>query len=124
MLDRALASGMTASYVLMDSWFTFAPLIQEIIKRGLDVIGMVKATNQRYLHNGRALSLQELYKVASPVQGKGKGILRSIRTQMVPGIPIVMVFVRHRSKKNEWLAILSTDLTLTEEEIIDRKSVV
>lgn len=114
---------MTASYVLMDSWFTYAPLIKAITQRGLDVIGMVKATNQRYLHNGKAISLQELYKVATPVQGKGKGILRSIRTQMVPGIPIVMVFVRHRTKKNEWLAILSTDQTLTEKEIIRNYSI-
>lgn len=123
MIDQALASGMTASYVLMDSWFTYAPLIKAITQRGLDVIGMVKATNQRYLHNGKAISLQELYKVATPVQGRGKGILRSIRTQMVPGIPIVMVFVRHRTKKNEWLAILSTDQTLTEEEIIRNYSI-
>jgi len=40
MIDRALASGITASYVLMDSWFTYAPLIQKITERGLDVIGM------------------------------------------------------------------------------------
>jgi IS4 transposase len=118
MIDRALAAGMTASYVLMDSWFTYAPLIGEITQRGLDVIGMVKSTNQRYLVNGRKLSLKELYCAATSVQGKAKGILRSIRTQMVPGIPMLVVFVRHRSNKNEWLAILSTDLTLTEEEII------
>ncbi|MBA9087295.1 hypothetical protein FHR92_003779, partial [Fontibacillus solani] len=41
MLDRALKAGTTASYVLMDSWFTHAPLIGEIVARGLDVIGMV-----------------------------------------------------------------------------------
>jgi len=118
MLDQALAAGMTASYVLMDSWFTFAPLIRAITQRGLDVIGMVKATNQRYLVNGRKLSLKELYSVATPAQGKKRRILRSIRTQMVPGIPMQIVFVRHRTNKNEWLAILSTDCTLTEEEII------
>ena len=122
MIDRALASGMTASYVLMDSWFTFAPLIGEITQRGLDVIGMVKATNQRYLVNGKKLSLKELYSAATPVQGKNKGILRTIRTQMVPGIPMVIVFVRHRTNKNEWLAILCTDLTLTAEEIIQTYS--
>jgi len=99
MVDQALAAVMTASYVLMDSWFTFAPLIREITQRGLDVIGMVKATNQRYLVNGRKLSLKELYSVATPVQGKYKGILRSVRTQMVPGIPMVIVFVRHRTNK-------------------------
>ncbi|WP_218091042.1 IS4 family transposase, partial [Paenibacillus solanacearum] len=42
MLDRAIAAGMSASYVLMDSWFTHAPLIQEIRDRNLHVIGMVK----------------------------------------------------------------------------------
>jgi len=107
MIDHALAAGMTASYVLMDSWFTYAPLIGAITQRGLDVIGMVKPTNQRYLVNGKKLSLKELYRAATPVQGKTKGILRSIRTQMVPGIPMLIVFVRHRTNKNEWLAILS-----------------
>ena len=29
-----------------------------------------------------------------------------------------MVFVRHRSKKKEWLAILSTDRSLSEHEIV------
>jgi hypothetical protein len=42
MLDRALAAGATASYVLMDNWFTHDPLIGEVVARGLDVIGMVK----------------------------------------------------------------------------------
>jgi len=118
MIDQALATGMTASYVLMDSWFTYAPLIGAITQRCLDVIGMVKPTNQRYLVNGKKLSLKELYCAATPVQGKTKGILRSIRTQMVPGMPMLVVFVRHRTNRNEWLAILSTDCTLTEEEII------
>jgi hypothetical protein len=27
MIERALSAGMTASYVLMDSWFTHVPLI-------------------------------------------------------------------------------------------------
>lgn len=118
MIDRALAAGMTASYVLMDSWFTHAPLIGAIIERGLDVIGMVKPDNKRYRVNQHRLSLQELYYAATPVEGKNKVILRSIRTELIPGIPIIMVFVRHRSKKKEWLAILCTDCSLTEEEII------
>jgi len=118
MLDRALAAGMSASYVLMDSWFTHAPLIQAILDRGLDVIGMVKADNKRYLVGGRRLSLQELYYAATPVQGMNKGILRSIHTQLSPGIAVRMVFVRHRTNKKEWLAILCTDTSLTTEEII------
>lgn len=117
MIERALSFGITASYVLMDSWFTYAPLIQAINAKGLDVIGMLKNTNQRYLVSGRSLSLSELYSVATPLRGH-KGILRSIRTCMVPNIPVMIVFVRHRIHKNEWLAIVSTDLSLSEEEII------
>jgi len=40
-----------------------------------------------------------------------------VHKELVPGIPIIVIFVRHRSKKNEWLAI-SVDLTLTAPEII------
>lgn len=118
MIDRALAAGISASYVLMDSWFTYAPLVQKIVERGLDVIGMVKPVNQRYLVGDRWLNLKELYCVAYSVQGAKKAILRSIHTKMAPNIPVKVVFVRHRTNKNEWLAILSTDCSLSEEEII------
>jgi hypothetical protein len=118
MIKRALAHGVTASYVLMDSWFTFAPLIQTITGQGLDVIGMVKNSNQRYRYGNRSLSLKELYQVAMPVAAAKKGILRSIQVEMTPDIPVLIVFVRHRTKKNEWLAILSTDCELLETEII------
>lgn len=118
MLDRALAAGATAPYVLMDSWFTHAPLISEVVARGIDVIGMVKNDNKRFLVQGRKLSLKQLYSVASPVMSKKRGILRCIQSELTPGIPLLVVFVRHRTKKKEWLAILTTDLSLTVEDVI------
>ncbi len=118
MLDRAIQAGVSATYVLMDSWFTHAPLIQEVTRRALHVIGMVKNDNKRYLVNAQRLCLRELYTAATRVEGKNTNILRQIRTELAPDIPVTVVFVRHRSKKNEWLAILSTDLSLTAQEII------
>lgn len=118
MMDRAIATGISASYALMDSWYTHAPIIKEIVGRGLHVIGMIKNDNKRYLVNGDRLSLKDLYLAAPRVEGKNANILRSIRTELVPGIPVLVVFIRHRTKKNEWLAILSTDLSLTVEEVI------
>ncbi|GGG05439.1 hypothetical protein GCM10010912_57650 [Paenibacillus albidus] len=53
-----------------------------------------------------------------PKVGKQRGILRLIRTELACGIPVQVVFVRHRTKKKEWLAILTTDLTLSVEDII------
>lgn len=117
MISRALSAGIDASYVLMDSWFTQQPLIQSIVEQGIDVIGMVKATNQRYLVDEKRVSLKELYRLAKPTSGN-KSILRSIHTTMANGVPVKVVFVRNRNKRSEWLAILSTDCTLTETEII------
>lgn len=117
MLRRALDSGIEASYVLMDSWFTLPPLIKAIVEQGLDVIGMVKETKQRYNVNGKMVSLKQLYRLAGPVQLK-KGILRSIHTTMANGTSIKVVFIQNRNKKSDWLAILSTDCTLSEQEII------
>ncbi|MEC1723104.1 IS4 family transposase [Schinkia azotoformans] len=117
MIKRALASGINADYVLMDSWFTLPPLVKAIVEQGLGVIGMVKETKQRYNVNGKLVSLKQLYCLAVPVQSK-KGILRSIHTTMSNGTPIKVVFIQNRNKKSEWLAILSTDCTLSEQEIV------
>ena len=117
MLKRAMDIGIDASYVLMDTWFTQQPLIKAITDQGLDVIGMVKKLNQRYLMDGKRVSLDQLYRLAKPSDGKN-GILRSIHTTQANGIPVKVVFVRNRNKKSDWLAILSTDRTLSDQEII------
>ena len=81
---------------------------------------MVKNDNKRYIVGEHKVDLKKLYSLASPVISSRKRttVLRSIQTHLVPHIPVLIVFVRHRSKKNEWLALLSTDCTISEEEII------
>src|SRR5699024_6482225 len=117
MLERAMNAGIDASYVLMGTCYPQQPLIIEITEQGLDVIGMVKKLKQRYLVDGKRVSLDELYRLAEPTDGK-KGILRSIHTTQANGVPVKVVFVRNRNKKSDWLAILSTDCTLSDQEII------
>lgn len=117
MIRRALLNGIHAEYVLMDSWFTMPPLVKEIVNQGLDVIGMVKETKQRYTIDGRLVSLKQLYQLAKPIPQK-KGILRSVHCVMANGTPVKIVFIQNRNKKSNWLAILSTDCTLTEQEIV------
>jgi hypothetical protein len=45
-------------------------------------------------------------------------ILWSIRTELACGIPIHVMFVRHRTNKKKWLAILTTDLSISVEDFI------
>jgi len=101
----------------MDSWFTYPPLIKEIKEQCLDVIGLVKNLKQRYLVNGERVSLKQLYHLAKPATGK-KDILRSIYTTQANGVKVKVVFVRNHNKKSDWLAILSTDVTISDQEII------
>lgn len=69
MIRLALSSDFetSTSYVLMDSWFTLPPLIQAITEQGLNVIGMVKNTKQRYTAGGQVVLLKQLYRLAKPL---------------------------------------------------------
>ena len=62
MVKRALAAGIRADYILMDTWFTNEPLIKELLHLGLNTIGMVKELKQTYTYNGRKYRLHELKK--------------------------------------------------------------
>lgn len=116
MLERALKAGFTADYVLMDSWFTHAPLLQKLMDKNLHVIGMVKELKQRYLFEGKSLSLCELY-AKLPKSSKAE-ILGSVRVQTPSGLSLKIVFVQNRNNRREWLAILTTDLGLDNAEIV------
>lgn len=116
MFERALKAGFSADYVLMDSWFTHAPLLRKLMDKQLHVIGMVKGLKQRYSLEGDSLSLRELY-AKVPKNPKAE-ILGSVRVQTSCGLPLKIVFVQNRNNRREWLAILTTDLGLDNTEVV------
>lgn len=116
MIQRALSYGITADYVLMDTWFTTEPMIKEILNLGLDVIGMVKQLKQRYTYQGKLYTLDQLEKYVE--FNNAKNIFGSLIVTTKTGIPVKIVFVRNRNKKSECLYILSTDCSLADEEIV------
>lgn len=118
LIKQAIESGMTADYVLMDTWFTEEPLIKEVKKLGLDVIGMMKRSSKRKYHfKGKYLTLEQL--ICHCHQHKNsRAIMGSLIVKMKEGTQAKLVFVRHRTNKNKWLVILSTDTSLRDEEII------
>ncbi|WOV86995.1 transposase [Sporosarcina oncorhynchi] len=117
MVRRALHAGIEAEFLLMDSWFTMPALIKNVLAEGIGVIGMVKKNKTRYFVEGKPVDLTGLYQLARRQEGQF-GILRSILCELSDGIQVKMVFVQNKNKKSDWLAILSTDCTLSEKEII------
>lgn len=122
LIRQALAAGIDAGYVLMDTWFTNEPFINSVINEGLDVIGMLKDNKQKYFLGHEMLGLKEL--AFNHIQFNTCGNLFGsviVRTRYHL-IPVKLVFVRNRNKRNEYIIILSTDCCLSDEEIVRRYS--
>lgn len=116
LIKNALKAGVRADYVLMDTWFTTEPMIADILETGMDVIGMVKQLKQRYTYHDKQYKLPELKKFVS-FEG-ARNIFGSLVVTTKTGIPVKIVFVRNRNKKSECLYILSTDISLSDAEIV------
>jgi hypothetical protein len=116
LIRNTLNQGIEASYVLMDTWFTHEPLIKSCLEEGIDVIGMVKQMKQKYTYQGKTYDLKEL-RTLLPKCRNGN-IIGSVLVTTKAGIPVKLVYVKNRNKKQDWLVILSTDCSLDNEEII------
>ncbi|SDN51971.1 hypothetical protein SAMN04487897_10343 [Paenibacillus sp. yr247] len=101
LLKRALTVGFTADYVLMDSWFTQAPLLRQLDEMGVPVIGMVKELKQRYRLNGKLMTLKELYATIS--KGNPTEILGSVTPKPLADYPLSScLFKIATSAENGW----------------------
>lgn len=118
LIKEALNAGIIASYVLMDSWFTEVPLISAVRKLNLHVIGMVKLSQKRfYTYQEKQYTLQQLRKKIKSAS-RHSNILGSLQVKLKTGIKAKLVYVVNYNNRKQFLVILSTDLTLSDEEIV------
>jgi IS4 transposase len=123
MIRSAVGSGIHASYVLFDSWFSLPPAILGVVKEKLHVIAMVKKTTKvRYRYEGEMLSVTKIYSRNRKRRGRSKYLL-SVEVELcsrdrTESIPARLVYVRKRSNRKEYLVLISTDMDLPEDEII------
>ena len=116
MIKRVLSLGVKAQYILMDSWFGF-PSVIKTLSASLPVICMVKKMPKVfYRFEGRKLNLAGLYRSIKKRRGRAR-ILASVTVTMMHGQTAKIIFIRDKRKK-EWLALLSTDVELSDKEII------
>jgi hypothetical protein len=116
MVKRALSSGIKAKYVLMDSWFS-APSIIANLRKHIHVICMVKDhPNWLYTYNGKKVRLSDLYRKIKKRRGRAQ-VKASVIVTCSNGQEAKIIFVAS-DKKRGWLALLSTDLELPNDEMI------
>ena len=123
MMRMATASGLLASYVLFDSWFSTPSNIVALKKEEtLDVIAIVKKTPKvHYRYESKMLAATEIYKRNRKRRGRSRYLL-SVQAEISGEddlwLPVQLVFVRNRNRRKDYLVLVSTDLSLSEEEII------
>lgn len=121
LLKTAKSSAIPAKYVLFDSWFSFPSTLYAVKEIGYDVIGMVKKTPKMFFrYNGEDMSLISIYNRNKKRRGRSKYLLSVTIDVIKDGavIPAKVVYVRNRNNRKEYLCLISTDTTLSEEEII------
>lgn len=102
MISAVLDAGIQAFCVLMDTWFTNEPFILDIVAKGLDVIGMLKDNKQCYYYRRNLYSLKQLamfIQFDTPKEIFGSICVATMKYR----IPVKLVFVRNRNKKNEYI---------------------
>jgi hypothetical protein len=122
MVAEATANGIQASHLLFDSWFAYPATMRKLLAKGMHSLCMLKVTEKIfYRYQGEDLPLAAIYRKIRKRRGRAK-ILASVMVEIGEdgkGIPVAakIVFVRDRRSK-KWLALLSTDTSLDNEEIV------
>jgi len=123
MLEAAKGTAAQARYVLFDSWFASPKFLLCVKQLGYDVAARLKNhENYRYLYNGQTLPISQIYKANKKRRGRSRYLL-SVTVQIRHNdfdvlAPAKIVFVRDRGNRKNWIALLSTDTALSEDEII------
>lgn len=124
LLKTALVAGHKAKYVLFDSWFSNPQQILDIKSLGLDTIAMVKRSSKiRYFYNGKSLDIKQIFAACKKRRGRSRYLL-SVNVKVGQdkngknGLDAKIVCVRNRNNRKDWIAIICTNVALSENDII------
>ena len=120
LLDTAIHAGLSAQYVLFDSWFSNPAQITAIKSKNMDVIAMIKKSSRiKYAYDGEQLNIKEIYAKNKKRRGRSRYLLSvDVMVGKENPIPAKIVCVRNKANRKDWLAFICTDMKLSEEEII------
>ena len=121
LLKAAIKEGITAHYVLFDSWFSSPKMFHALRKLKLHAVCMIKrSTKVYYRYNGELVDVKTIFNTEKKRRGRSRYLLSVIVESELNGkvIPIKLVYVRNRNKRNDYLVLATTDITLSEDEVI------
>ena len=123
MLEAVKGTAAQAKYVLFDSWFSNPSAVLSIRNLGYHVVARLKNhENYRYDYKGENLPISKIYRASRKRRGRSRYLLSvnvNVRHEDFGYvIPAKIVYVRDRGNRKKWIALISTDTALAEDEII------
>lgn len=123
LISQALRLGVTAKYVLFDSWYSSPQMFWHIKELGLESVAMLKRSSKVYYrYRGRNYSIKALYqRLLNSKRPAGQSYLySSIVEANFQGqvFPVKIVFVAKKGVRNQYLVLASTNTNLTPQQII------
>ncbi len=131
MLKRAVRAGIEFTHCMADSWFGNKENIKAVLSLGIVAIFRMKRGNMQYKLNGAMYTATELYALVKRRMKRIKGMsyrmfalnveLNISKDDKKPEwINVKLLFSSSIDRKKEnWVVFLSTDTTLTSEEILE-----
>jgi hypothetical protein len=123
MLKAVKTMALQAKYVLFDSWFASPSFILSVNLLGYHVVARLKNfENYRFVYQDKNLSISQIFRKNKKRRGLSRYLLSvTIKVQhhdFAQMIPAKLVYVRDKANRGKWIALISTDVTLSEDEII------
>jgi len=123
MLKAVKGTAAQAKYVIFDSWFSTPSAILSIKNLGYHVVARLKNhENFRYDCKGENLSISKIYRANKKRRGRSRYLLSvtaNVRHEdFAYVVPAKIVYVRDMGNRKKWIALISTDITLSEDEIV------
>ena len=110
---------LQVKYLLFDSWFAFPAVVMRAHEKGLHVVCMLKQMHHvYYTYKGKKYNLKSLYEKV-PHRKHGE-IISSVTVRLNKGEEsqkVKVLFLR-TNHENNWIALMTTDLELSDEEMI------
>jgi hypothetical protein len=120
MLKRAWNQGITASFVLFDSWYAHDVLIACILEIGYGVICRLKSNRVKYSYEGCQYTLKQLWQNVAKKKAKGiygfpyKGVC--LKATLPKSGEVLLLFIS--DGKKQWNGFLCTDTELEPSKIL------
>ena len=121
MIDNAWKSGIDASFVLFDSWFSHDDIIRRIVNIGYGVICRLKRGRVKYGYQGKEYTLKQLWrqfakKNTAWIKDRTiKGVSLDVTLKKTGQIRVLFV----SDGRKQWQALLCTDTELESSRILE-----